>query len=78
MKSRIDPREVEVDDRPIPPVRTISVFVPDADGTPVFCSATITRRPENVARLDTAPQDGPPPSETISTMGGFLAVNFQL
>ena len=59
MMSRNGPREVEVDNRPIPAERTVSVFVSDADGNPVFCSATITRRPENVARLDTAPQDGP-------------------
>jgi len=58
MKSRIDPREVEVDDKSIPPVRTISVFVPDADRNRVLCSATILDSPEKLAGLDIAPQDG--------------------
>ena len=57
--SRIGPREADGDDKPIPPVRTISVFVPDADGNTVLCSATIIDRSEKLARLDIAPQDGP-------------------
>ena len=59
MTSRIGPREIEVDDKPIPPVRTISVFVPDADGNTVLCTATIIENRQKLARLDIAPQDGP-------------------
>ncbi len=57
MKGYIGPREVLVDDVPIPPITTISVLVPDATGNRELCTATMVNRDQRLVRLKTAPRD---------------------
>ena len=64
--SRIGPREIHVDNKPIPPIRTISVFVPDVDGNRVLCTATMINRHQRLVRLNLAPQDG------LYTVGDYI------
>jgi len=66
MMSRIGPREIHVDNEPVPPIRTISVIVLDADGIYVLCTATMINSGERLVRLNSAPQDG------LYTVGDYV------
>ena len=57
--SYVGPTQHLPDGTPIPPIRRISVYVPDADGLSILCSAVVWDLREKLAQIEIGPLDGP-------------------
>ena len=58
VKGHLGPRDVLVDDIDIPPRRTMTILVRNADGEHEFCDATIIELDHKLVCLINAPRDG--------------------
>ena len=55
----VGPTEILSDGTPIPPVRRISLFVPDTNGHPILCTAVVRDGRQKFAHIEIGPSEGP-------------------
>ena len=57
--SYVGPTDHLPDGTPIPPIRRISLYVPDSDGHSIRCIAVVRDHRQKLAQIEIGPSDGP-------------------